>query len=170
MVKNNKRKKTGKSKVLGTQSDEFYVGVSEPALIRKEILDLSKEMVKMMQQYERIKAIRMEKEETIAKIKRDSKMIGTLIRKLKKILPKTKLRIRHVDSPKFICELCEEVFEDEKKYLKHFEANHKKKMKKVEKRAKRPGTKELISKKQVTELDELEHELGQIEEKLKIMN
>ena len=72
--------------------EPFYVGVKDPAEIRRTVLESTKDIVQHLQRSERFKAVRKEKLEQIDKLKSLIKEITKNVNKLKSILPKTKLR------------------------------------------------------------------------------
>ena len=76
------------------RDDIFYVHLSEPIEIRKSILEGSKQLVQLLQRYEKIKTMRVQKTEQISKLKKIFQEITVLMNKLKQELPKTKLRIK----------------------------------------------------------------------------
>ena len=128
------------------QSDElFFVQVKDPNEVRRNILEILKEIVEVLQRFEKFKRIRHEKIEKInhlrVLIRQANKMLGDL--KIK--MPQTNLRAVSVrEAPR------------------HVEKAHHKKKKKV------TGEKiEKAPKKEMTELEKLETELSAIESKLK---
>ena len=120
----------------------FYVGVKDPIEIRRSLLESSKEMLQYLQRAEKFKAVRKEKAEQIAKLREIMKEITGLVRKLKSQLPKTGLRTKAVKKEK---------------------PKKAKKKEKVEKEAPPP---EVEKPAEMTELEKLESELGEIEGRL----
>lgn len=76
----------------------FFVGVEDPIELRRSILESSKEIVQYLQRFERFKKVRSEKASEIVKLRIQTKEINKLVRQLKLLLPKTKLR-RKVPKP-----------------------------------------------------------------------
>ena len=131
------------------EEEAFYVGVKDPIEIRRSLLESSKEAVQYLQRAERFKAIRTEKSEHISKLKGTVKELQRLVRKLKTVLPKTKLRT---------------ILHEKEKKLKREAIKKKVKSEAVKKQT---VVKEEVAvkeeKKEMTELEKLESELGAIE-------
>jgi DNA topoisomerase VI subunit B len=70
----------------------FYVGMKDPIEIRRSLLESSKELLQYLQRAERFKAVRKEKTVQIGELREMMKEIQALVRKLKSSLPKTGLR------------------------------------------------------------------------------
>ena len=76
------------------EEEVFYVGIRDPAEIRRSILESSKEMLQYLQRFEKFKEVRSEKESMIVQLKEDIKNIQNLVRKLKQGLPKSGVRAK----------------------------------------------------------------------------
>ncbi len=113
---------------------EFYVGITNPADARKNLLEASKEVIKSLQSYERIRHIRNEKAEQVSRFSNLMAELSSLIGQLKKELPE----YSEEDLPKA-----------------------KPQSKEESKEAKQPAKKSRAS-----ELQRLEKELSNIEQKL----
>jgi methionyl-tRNA synthetase len=87
------RKKTTK-KQSEPQNNTLYMGIRNPVAIRKLILENARDMVHMLQMYEKFKLIREEKNEAIKLLKKEVTQLNTLITRLKKHLPKTNIKIK----------------------------------------------------------------------------
>ena len=74
------------------KQEPFYVGIKDPAEIRRTVLEITRDVVQHLQRAERFKAVRKEKLEQINKLKGLIKDIAKQVTQLKTILPKTKLR------------------------------------------------------------------------------
>ena len=122
----------------------FFVGIRDPIEIRRSILESSREMLQLLQRFEKFKVVREEKHAMVEDLKSDIKNLQKLIGSLKGGLPKTELRVK--------------LKREHKEVVK---AKTKKATKKVQK-AEMPK----MSKKQMSELEKLESELGAIESKL----
>jgi chromosome segregation ATPase len=135
-------KKKRVKKVQKTNDDFFYVGVRDPVEVRRSVLESYREAVHFLQRFEKLKAIREEKSQVVQRLRLDMKELKSLTNKLRRSLPKTKLRIKlhkeHVE---------EEKVEEEKKHKKKHVAK---------KTVKKP----------VSDLERLESELNEIEGKL----
>lgn len=130
-------------------SDLFFAQVKEPNEVRRNILETLKEIVEVLQRFEKFKRIRHEKLEKIHQlrglIKDANKMLGNLRLKM----PQTNLRAAPAaENPA------------------HKKPRHKKK-KKAKSEEANPEKK---PKKEMTELEKLEAELGAIESKLKSLS
>lgn len=147
------KKKKKSSEKKEPKKDVFYVGVQDPVEIRRNVLECSKDMVQFMQRYENLKNIRNDKEEAIHHLKEDVRELKSLVNKLRKVLPKSKLRIKS---------------HEEKKEEKPKPKKKKGKKKKAKKETKKEAPKEETTPppKPKTEIERLESELADIEEKL----
>lgn len=87
-------KKSASSSKAEAKSDVFFVGVKDPIEIRRSLLESSKEMVQLLQRYEKFKQVRAEKISNIERLKSDMKKLKQLVSQLKRALPKTDLRIK----------------------------------------------------------------------------
>ena len=82
-----------KKKLKETKEEAvFFVGMKDPMELRRSILESSKELLQYLQRTEKFKQVRKEKTAEIAKLKSIMKEINSLSRKLKQSLPKTGLR------------------------------------------------------------------------------
>jgi len=72
----------------GKKEESYFVGVSDPIEVRRNILESSKNMIHVLQKYERFKTLREKKIENITRLNQTIKEINTLISKLKAELPK----------------------------------------------------------------------------------
>ncbi|MFC1801094.1 hypothetical protein ACFLZB_01410 [Nanoarchaeota archaeon] len=154
-----KKKKTTKPKARKaapkqTKEDVFYVGVRDPVEIRRNVLECSKEMVQFLQRYESLKAARDEKTQSIHRLREDVKEIKSLMSKLKKALPKTKLRIKLHEEPKPVSK--------KQKTKKKRQAKKREAHKEIQKEL----IKTVAPPKTMTEIEKLESELADIEGKL----
>jgi len=134
----------------------FYVGIKDPIEIRRSLLESSKEIVQLMQDFERFKDIREQKFLLKEELKKDIAAIQKMMKALKKAVPKTELRVR----------LMHEHEEYEEELLKPKKKSKKSKKSKTSKKSSTKKAKPVEKKKPVTELDKLEDELRKIEEKL----
>ena len=126
----------------------FFVGVRDPIEIRRSLLESSKEILQYMQRAEKFKEVRKEKAVQIAKLKDIMKQLNKLVKNLKAGLPKTGLRAK---KPKVVAE--------------------PKKKKASKKKAKKEVLTELPEvkveePKEMSEIERLEAELGEIEGRL----
>ena len=71
-----------------TNDTTRYVGINEPQALRKTVLEASRGILRNLQLYEDIKEIERQKLDVAGIFEKELKDIYTLIRKLKKELPK----------------------------------------------------------------------------------
>ena len=140
----------------------FYVGIKDPIELRRSLLESSKEIVQIMQDFERFKEMRQQKLQLKEQLKKNVTDLFSLVRDLKKALPKTELRIKldrehHFAKPEGESE---EVMPNKKGKQKKTKA-FAKKIAKME-----PKEEAVKSRKTLGELDKLEEELKRIEDKL----
>jgi len=146
------------------KQDVFYVGIKDPIEIRRSLLESSKEIVQLMQDFERFKDMREQKYELKEQLRKDIIAIEAMMKRLRKFIPKTKLRVRLAQEHKELDEAEEEPpatsrrKSSKKKSSKALKSSKSKKAKKVKEQPK--------PKRALTELDKLEEELRKIEEKL----
>lgn len=169
-------------KKIPEKEEVFFVGVQDPLEVRRNILEASKEMVQFLQQHEKLKTLRNEKEEAIKHLKEDVRQLKLHVNKLRQVLPKTKLRIQlHKEHEIFKCERCDKEFKSAQNLTKHRKVHGKKKVKKVKAVAvKKAPMKKIASKetqiklappvmaksKPMSDIEKLESELADIENKL----
>ena len=134
------------AKVKGKEEDVFFVGIDDPVELRRTILESSKDLLQYLQRFEKFKQVRLEKQEELITLKGVTADLKKLMGKLKNTLPKTHIRAR---SPK-----------------KEKPETKKAKKPKEPEFAELEIPKEPETKKPVTDLEKLEHELGMIESRL----
>ncbi|MBI2128689.1 hypothetical protein HYU07_00470 [Candidatus Woesearchaeota archaeon] len=128
---------------MKSEEDLFYIGIKEPASMRREILETSKLIVQLLQRYEKFRLLKAEKTGEISKLRDIVNDINSLFFKLKAELPKTKLRSKVPE---------EEAEEKQKKAKKS-----KKEIKTPAERAKKSSVDELDD-----QLKEIEARLGNL--------
>ncbi|MBI4440831.1 hypothetical protein HY639_01565 [Candidatus Woesearchaeota archaeon] len=134
----------GKKKETKKEKEIFFVGVKEPLEIRRNILEASREMVLLLQMYEKFKTVREEKRRAMESLRQQVRDIAVMVSRLKRHLPKTNLRavpLEEIEKPVHKKEpVLEKVVEikREEKALAH----------------------------ELTEIEKLEAELASIEQKL----
>lgn len=72
--------------------DDLFVGIPEPLDVRRNLLESSKEVIKCLQTYEKLSAIREQKLKYIKEMKRVSAELDMLITKLKQKIPQHGIR------------------------------------------------------------------------------
>ena len=133
--------------VKGTKepsNELFFVGVRDPTLVRREILETLRDILEVLHKFEKFKSIRKQKHEHIQKLGSLMKQANRLMGVLRNKLPETNLRAIETS--------------DAHRAKK---GHHHKKKKKGEK------VHEEQPKKEMTEVDRLEAELNIVEGKLK---
>ncbi len=74
-------------------AEDYFVHIKDPVDMRRSILGSSKQIIHILQRYERIKDLRVQKIEKISKLRAQNKEINLLIANLKKEFPAAKLRV-----------------------------------------------------------------------------
>ena len=133
------------SKQKKEKKEVFFVGVKEPVEMRRNILEASREMVLLLQMYEKFKTVREEKRRNIDKLRGMIREIALLASRLKKHLPKTDLRAMPI----------QEIVRKPKKVEY-----------KTEESVREVKKEERVLSKELTEIEKLEAELASIEMKL----
>jgi len=126
------------------EDEVFFVGIRDPVEVRKTLLENTRDVVQILQRFERFKQVREEKAQEVLILKNDIKELNRLVNKLKSSLPKTKIRIK--------------LQQEEAAAKKQKPVEEKKK---VEKKQEVP-----VKKKELSDLEKLERELGDIEGRL----
>ncbi|MFC1723142.1 hypothetical protein ACFL0V_03305 [Nanoarchaeota archaeon] len=75
-------------------TDEYFVQVKDPEEVRRMLLGSSKQIVQVLQRYETLKDIRVQKLEKLSLLRKLNKEIHLLLVKLKKEMPKADIRIK----------------------------------------------------------------------------
>jgi len=172
------------------ENDMLFVGIRDHIDIRKNMLESSKNVIGCLQRYEKLRITREDKEKEVQKLRLSIKEIEEAIIRLKNTLPKVGLKsisekdeFKEKEHKYEITEKIEEVRMDSEEREKEREqrlfeeeikAMKKKKKVKKKKRTKKPvkKTKKVVvskpvpKKKRVNELEVLEKELKNIENKL----
>ncbi|MBW2964100.1 hypothetical protein KY363_01450 [Candidatus Woesearchaeota archaeon] len=76
------------------EESQYFVQLRDPIDIRRSILGSSKQIIHILQRYERIKELRVRKLEKIEELKKINKEINLSIAKLKKALPAADYRVK----------------------------------------------------------------------------
>ncbi|MBI2133161.1 hypothetical protein HYU11_00605 [Candidatus Woesearchaeota archaeon] len=69
------------------KDEYFYVGIEDPGVVRRSILESSKELIQALQRYERFKALRSEKYAQASRLKMLYDGIVALLSEVKADLP-----------------------------------------------------------------------------------
>jgi len=128
------------NKAKGQENELFFVEIKEPGEVRRNILEALKEIVELLQRFEKFRHVRQEKLARIQKLRSLIKDANKMLGSLKAMLPQTGIRVPAAREQK---------------------QHPKKAQKKKEAKEEKPAKKER------TELEKLEAELGAIESKLK---
>lgn len=93
-AKNNPKRKDARAE----KDPNFMVQISEPRMLRKDILESVREVIIFMQGYEKFRKIQEEKVALFTQLKVDIRVLNNLIDdKLRKYLPKGKLKTVQLD-------------------------------------------------------------------------
>ncbi|MGB9748447.1 MAG: hypothetical protein ACP5OZ_00115 [Candidatus Woesearchaeota archaeon] len=68
-------------------NSEFFVRIEEPRTLRKELLETSKITINLLKKQENIKKIKIEKRETISRIRKKNSEIKLLLERMEKLMP-----------------------------------------------------------------------------------
>ncbi|MFC1800687.1 hypothetical protein ACFLYT_01390 [Nanoarchaeota archaeon] len=135
-----------KAKKPAKTEEPFFIGIKDPIGMRRAILESSKDVIQSLQRFEKFTGTRKKKREHVEKLKVTVKEAVGLIKRLKKGLPSSGLRMKSAaPKPKPIPV----------------------EPKKVVKKESKPEVKQPVMKpKHMGELEKLESELSDIESKL----
>ncbi|MFH1063983.1 MAG: hypothetical protein V1729_02805 [Candidatus Woesearchaeota archaeon] len=75
------------------EDSQYFVQIKDPLDMRRDILGSSRQMIQILQRYERIKQLRIKKVEKIHDLKATTKEIHLLVTKMKAVLPAYKVRL-----------------------------------------------------------------------------
>lgn len=155
-----------------SSEDSFYIGLHEPADLRREILESSKMMIHILQSQRKVDALRSEKEIAINDFRRIVKEINLMVSKIRKRLPRSKLRVLSKDEQLSVYKRANPNLEEEVKSSVKSKSSQKSKSQKVE--VSKQSTLEEKSQvpvkevpKKETEFERLQNQLDEIEAKLK---
>ena len=87
-----KKRKAASSKSSSTAKDPYFIGLGDPVELRKNILEPTREVIQFLQSYEEFKKVKEEKTFTIGLLKDDLKEIKLYINKLRRLLPRSKIK------------------------------------------------------------------------------
>ena len=132
----------------------MFVGLSSPIELRRTILESTKDTVEMLQKYEKFRAVREEKITTINQLQEQIREIAKLVSKLKLEMPKIDVRVK--------------LHKEQEMVEREVKASREAGKRKIEKLAKKEIPKKINLKKMkgLSELEKLEAELTNIEQKL----
>ena len=85
-----KRRTTRKS--VSPKKEPYFIGLGDPVELRRNVLEPTREVIQFLQSYEEFKKVKEEKTFTIGLLKEDLKEIKTTINKLRRLLPRSKLK------------------------------------------------------------------------------
>ncbi len=75
------------------EESQYFVHINDPLDMRRDLLGSSRQIIQILQRYDRIKQLRVKKVEKIHDLKATTKEINLLITKMKTVLPAYKVRI-----------------------------------------------------------------------------
>ena len=87
-----KRKATRASSKSSSKKDPYFIGLGDPVELRKNILEPTREVIQFLQSYEEFKKVKEEKTYTIGLLKDDLKEIKMYVNKLRRLLPRSKIK------------------------------------------------------------------------------
>ncbi len=128
--------------MIGLSEATFFIKIGDPAEFRKTVLYSVRDMIKVLQRYEHVKELRVQKAELVADLRRTTKEIQAIISELEGKLPDVEY-----EKPEKGKKVAEE---------------------RVSKKGKRSKIK-IPQKQAKNELAALEDELRQINEKIKVI-
>src|SRR3989344_1006476 len=70
----------------------FFVGLQSPEDLRRDLLESTKDVITVLRTYENFKKNRVDKAQHVLRLKETIKELDVLFAKLKRVLPKTRLR------------------------------------------------------------------------------
>jgi uncharacterized coiled-coil DUF342 family protein len=76
------------------ENDVFYAHLDQPVEIRKHILESSRQIVQLLQRYESVRDIRVQKSAQVVKLRKNFRELTVLINKLKQEMPKVNARVK----------------------------------------------------------------------------
>jgi len=86
------KKKRSVRKTPEQIEEPLFIGIGEPVELRKHILEPTREVIQFLQSYEEFIKIKEEKTDTVLQLKEDLKNIKSSINKLKRLLPRNKIK------------------------------------------------------------------------------
>ncbi len=87
------KKVVAKKELVRHEKDpEYMVQVSEPSMLRKDLLESVREVIIFMQGYEKFRAIQEEKVKTFTALRADIKELVEMVDQLKRLVPKGNLK------------------------------------------------------------------------------
>lgn len=109
MVKKRVSKKRAKRpKKPQAKPEPYFIGIGDPVELRKQILEPTREVIQFLQSYEQFQKTKEEKAHVILQLQDDLKAIKTGVNKLKRLLPKSKLKTIKTKKPSTRKEIKEE--------------------------------------------------------------
>ncbi len=76
----------------------YYVGISQPDSVRREIWGCTHDLVQFLEVYEKFKRLRDEKTKEIDLLRKNVAELKTLMNRLRRIFPKSKLKAAGAES------------------------------------------------------------------------
>ena len=150
------RKRKSKRKSAKSQpksSEPIFIGLGDPVELRRNILEPTREVIQFLQSYEEFKKVKEEKTHAVDLLKEDLKEIKLTINRLRRLLPRSKIK-------------AEQTYGRIKKEILAEHPELKPKPKPKPEPVLEPEPKPEPLPPAHPELDSLERELGEIEKKL----
>lgn len=82
------------------EAEIYYIGIKDPVELRRNLLETSKHLIQFLKRQEEIKELRTGKAQLIIQLKEETEDITKLMMKLRRSLPKTKIRAAALDEKK----------------------------------------------------------------------
>ncbi|MEM2131107.1 MAG: hypothetical protein QXM96_02175 [Candidatus Woesearchaeota archaeon] len=80
--------------------EDLFVGIPEPIDVRRNLLESSKDLIKCLQTYDKLEAIREQKLKYFKEMKRVSAELDMLVNRLKQKLPQTIRKLEKKENKK----------------------------------------------------------------------
>jgi len=133
------------------KQDIFYIGINNPVKLRRNVLECSKLMIRSLQVYEKVNKLREKRVDKTEKFKSTIRELSRMCNSLKRELPSNKILEMHEQQRKAILG---------KSQAHNFQTTPI---------APAPTIRQ-EAKKEMTNIDKLERDLHEIEQKLKALN
>ncbi|MBW3011953.1 hypothetical protein KY311_02110 [Candidatus Woesearchaeota archaeon] len=85
---------------MDEEKEIFYVGIKDPSMLRRSLLESSKDIVVFLKTFENLKKLRIQKFEHMQRLNVLVEEISRMINKFQRDLPKTRLRVKAEEVPK----------------------------------------------------------------------
>jgi predicted nuclease with TOPRIM domain len=76
------------------EKEDYFIKIANPKATRKEVLENTRDVLKILQGYEEFKKIRKERSELIDSFKLKTNEIKNLVHEMKRIIPKANVSVK----------------------------------------------------------------------------